>query len=331
HPFYGSVLFHEGRFRRVQHYDLLTAFRVEAWITAEDGQEWFSPLHSSDLLFGDPGAHDASLHVLLACVPHRLALPVGAGRFTVWRRPDGPLQVVATEIAHTGDTYDFTVDVREPDGSAVARWDGLQLRAVEPRRLPSRLPVPLVGPWLSRRLTEIGIAADVEVTACSGDRAAGSAAEVASLLCGVPVGHDLRGALMTTTDRNGDEAHVCGSYTGDFVLVGRCSHAVGVDWQRSDPAVPMQGTELEPGDRASAAALRAAAGETEAESVLRMWSVREALVKLGHSQDLALDVRTVTDDGIVVADVGPVEIVSVRLAVGELGDTTIALAVTAKG
>jgi hypothetical protein len=34
-PLYGSALFHGGRFRRVGRYDLLTAFRISAWIRAD--------------------------------------------------------------------------------------------------------------------------------------------------------------------------------------------------------------------------------------------------------------------------------------------------------
>lgn len=89
HGFYDNGLFfHTGRFRRVASYGLLTAFRVEAEIEG-GADDWFSSFHSPDLLLGDPGRYDAAIHALLACVPHREALPVGIDRFTVWRRPSG--------------------------------------------------------------------------------------------------------------------------------------------------------------------------------------------------------------------------------------------------
>ncbi|MFJ6676981.1 SDR family NAD(P)-dependent oxidoreductase [Actinosynnema sp. NPDC091369] len=157
HPFYGPLLFHTGRFERLVRFDHLTAFEVRAWVRADDHARWFSDFHSGRLLLGDPGAHDASVHVLLACLPHRKALPVGADRVTVWRRPDGLLRVHAVETRHTDDEYWFDVDLLDPNGDAVSRWEGLRLRAVGHRPWSGPLPAPLVGPWLSRRLSELGV------------------------------------------------------------------------------------------------------------------------------------------------------------------------------
>jgi enediyne polyketide synthase len=157
HPWYGGVFFHGGRFRRLIGYDELSAFGVRAWITSPDDPAWFSEFHSGQLLFGDPGAHDEALHVLLACVPHRRALPIGADRVTVWREREGPLRVPARERSHGGGEYSFDVDLVQPDGTAVARWDGLRLRAVGPLDWPDGIPARLTGPWLSRRLIECGV------------------------------------------------------------------------------------------------------------------------------------------------------------------------------
>jgi enediyne polyketide synthase len=124
---------------------------------------WFSQFHSGQLCLGDPGVHDATLHALLACVPHRRALPVGVDRFTVYEAPGGPLRVRAREVAHTADDYVFDAGLVRPDGVAVARWKGLRLRAVGPVAWPDGLPARLVGPWLSRRLIECGVAGRVEL------------------------------------------------------------------------------------------------------------------------------------------------------------------------
>ncbi|HET6501516.1 MAG TPA: SDR family NAD(P)-dependent oxidoreductase [Amycolatopsis sp.] len=161
---YGNLFFHEGRFRRVTGYAELSAFRVSARLTPSTADSWFSPFHSAELILGDPGAHDATIHALQACVPHRRVLPVGVERFTVWRQPSGPLLVHAREVAHTADDYEFDVDLLAADGAAVARWQGLRLRAVGPLDWPDGLPARLVGPWLSRGLIEFGIAGPVAVS-----------------------------------------------------------------------------------------------------------------------------------------------------------------------
>lgn len=158
YPWYGRLFFHSGRFRRVTCYDELTAFTVEAWLSEGAAESWFSQFHSGNLELGDPAAHDATLHALLACMPHRWALPGGADRLTVWRHPRGPLRVLARERAHTADDFEFDVDLVSAGGAPVARWDGLRLHAGGARPWPGGLPTRLVGPWLTRRLIESGVA-----------------------------------------------------------------------------------------------------------------------------------------------------------------------------
>jgi enediyne polyketide synthase len=164
HPFYGPLLFHRGRFQRLIRYDRLTAFEVLAWIEARSGDRWLSDYHGQRLLLGDPGVHDAALHVLLACVPHRRALPVGVDRVTFWRRPAGVLQVRARERSHTADDYVFDFDVVAADGAPVSSWEGLRLHATGPRDWQDPLPLDLVGPLLSRRLIELGVSDRTELT-----------------------------------------------------------------------------------------------------------------------------------------------------------------------
>lgn len=167
HPYYGPVLFHRGRFRRLRGYEWLSTSGVRAWIDAADpavaGSGWFSDFHGDELLLGDPGAHDAAIHALLPCVPHRTALPVAVDRFTLWRAPAGPLQVTAVERGRGVREYVYDVDLHDVDGRAVARWDGLRLRAVGPARTGPPLDPALVGPLLGRRLIETGLARDVDL------------------------------------------------------------------------------------------------------------------------------------------------------------------------
>ncbi|MEV0610875.1 SDR family NAD(P)-dependent oxidoreductase [Polymorphospora rubra] len=206
HPFYGNLLFHSGRFRRLVGYERLSAFEVRAWVRADRPARWFSAFHGDELLLGDPGLHDACIHVLLACVPHRRALPVGLDRFTVWHRPDGPVLVTAVERRHTADDYVYDVEARDAAGRAVAGWEGLRLRAVgQPR--PGPLAVETVGPYLTRRLIECGVADAVDlVSTPSGTDGPGRLVAVA----GGPVGLEWRwaaGADRAGAETAGDESN----------------------------------------------------------------------------------------------------------------------------
>ncbi|MEU4620103.1 SDR family NAD(P)-dependent oxidoreductase [Actinoplanes sp. NPDC023801] len=163
HPFYGSVLFHRGRFRRLLDYRRLSAFEVSAVVDARPEHRWFSDFHGDTLLLGDPGAHDATIHALLACVPHRRALPVRVERFTVWRPAEGLVLVEAVEREHTADEYVYDVLVRDLAGRPLSRWTGLGLRAIGPSGVAA-YPAALVGPLLTRKLIECGMADDVDLT-----------------------------------------------------------------------------------------------------------------------------------------------------------------------
>ncbi|GAA4872691.1 SDR family NAD(P)-dependent oxidoreductase [Saccharopolyspora cebuensis] len=296
---YGSTLFHRGRFRRVLRYDQLSAFRVRAWIRADPRARWFSDFHSGDLLLGDPGAHDAALHALLACVPHRRALPVGADRVDVWCRPDGLLRVLAEEVAHGPDDYVFDVDLVGADGTPVARWSGLRLRAVGPLELPDGPAADLVGPWLSRRMIECGLPA-VELMTAPGTRRAGTAAALAARATGDEVWHDPAGALRT------ERCHLSASYRGDEVLLAMAPVPVGADWT----AVPAGGCAdvLDGPDRRTAGQLADALGGPPEAAGARVWSAREAVTKLGITAARPLRVDEVAADGLAVLSARDVRI-----------------------
>ncbi|TCO59657.1 type I polyketide synthase [Actinocrispum wychmicini] len=157
HPYYGPLFFHSGRFARLREYEALSAFEVRAWLDTSD-MDWFAGIHSRRLLLGDPGLLDASIHVLLACLPHRTVLPVGADSVTIWRRPSEVAFVRAREVRHTMTDYVFDVDLTDSHGTAVARWERLRLHAVGTRKWAVPLPARLVGPLLTRRLIECGVA-----------------------------------------------------------------------------------------------------------------------------------------------------------------------------
>ncbi len=174
---YGRILFHRGRFRRLQGYRLLKAKECIAEIRPDDGAPWFGPYLPTELLLGDPGARDATLHAIQACIPHRRLLPIGIDRLVIHHHDSGTCLVRARERSRDGNVFIYDIQVTTAGGELVEQWEGLRLRAVEELAAPASWPVALLGPYLERRLEELvtGSAVTVAAHACSTqDRSANS-------------------------------------------------------------------------------------------------------------------------------------------------------------
>src|SRR5688572_32285608 len=69
HDLYGRVLFHSGRFQRLSNYRALKATECSAEIMPDGTTTWFGRYLPGGLVLGDPGARDAAIHAVQACVP----------------------------------------------------------------------------------------------------------------------------------------------------------------------------------------------------------------------------------------------------------------------
>jgi len=322
HPLYDSVLFHRGGLRRVARYDLLSAYRVRAWLRADRTARWFSSFHSGRVRLWDPGLLDASLQVLLPTVPSRLALPVACERLVVAEPPDGWLLVTAEELSHRDEEYLFDVTVCTGAGAVVCRWSGLRLRAVADRSFPAGLPLELVGPWLSRRAEDAGLGR-FDIASCPGRRADSSAQPMLAALAGGPVGHDRDGRPISPAGQ------LSASYAGDAVLAGFGARPFGLDWQRPQdtPEAEWAGC-LAATDRVLLDS--AAAGWAEPESVLatRLWCAREAVRKATGGEGPLRIVDRVSPGPDVLFASGAARVLTTRVQVAGLGDVVCGLAVT---
>jgi enediyne polyketide synthase len=161
---YGRLLFQAGRFRRLAGYRLLNARACCAEIAAsENGYSssqrghnpaWFSQYLPGALLLGDPGARDAALHAVQACVPHALLLPVGVKRlYAASLNAAEELLVFARRRWREGKTYCYDVELRSRDGVLRERWEELELRQVA-EAATRAWPDPLVAAYLEWRVEE---------------------------------------------------------------------------------------------------------------------------------------------------------------------------------
>ena len=91
---YNSILFQGPRFRRVRRYRALRARHAVIELEAR-AERWFGPYLPQPLVLGDPGARDAAIHAVQACVPDRRIVPTGID--CLWIRG------TATGSTRTGD------------------------------------------------------------------------------------------------------------------------------------------------------------------------------------------------------------------------------------
>ncbi|MEU6994497.1 SDR family NAD(P)-dependent oxidoreductase [Streptomyces sp. NPDC046465] len=154
--FYDRIMFHGPRFRSVTDFRLISARRCVARIRCSDSR-WFSPVLPGALLLADPAARDAFMHALQVCVPDSTLLPSKIGRVRSFphRQRAGELTLVAAERAHDGSTYVYDVVVRDEHGALVAIWESLELTAVPSPHAGRAWTPELLGPYLQRHLDEV--------------------------------------------------------------------------------------------------------------------------------------------------------------------------------
>ena len=151
---YGGILFHQGRFQRLQTYYKLRAKECCAEIESDSQENWFSHYLPAQLILGDPGARDAVIHGIQACIPHRTLLPIGVEKIVIGSAsPTDSWFLHATERIQQGDTFIYDVDVTNKDGKLIEHWQGLQLKAVHPVT-PDTWVAPLLSAYIERRLKE---------------------------------------------------------------------------------------------------------------------------------------------------------------------------------
>ena len=164
HDLYGRVLFHRGRFRRLREYRALRARECSAEITPDGTTTWFARYLPGGLVLGDPGARDAAIHAVQACVPQITLLPVGVERITgSLKAPVGEIFVHAQEREHFANGFIYDVELTDTEGRVQERWERLHLRTVNGTDFKGPWPEGLLTPYVERCLLELVPRASVSV------------------------------------------------------------------------------------------------------------------------------------------------------------------------
>jgi enediyne polyketide synthase len=153
---YGSLLFQRGRFRRLRGYGSLSARACRAELVPDGGTGWFGRFLPPGLVLGDPGARDAALHAIQACIPHIRVLPVRVDRIVTASLGHADAVVVrAREIRREGRRFFYEMEMIDAGGRVLERWEGLCLHAVGEAPRPASWNRTLLSAYLERRFEEL--------------------------------------------------------------------------------------------------------------------------------------------------------------------------------
>jgi enediyne polyketide synthase len=155
---YGGVLFQGKRFQRVTGYRRASARHAVAEIATETDLNWFAPFLPQRKLLADPGTRDAMMHAIQCCIPDATLLPQGIDKLYLAQPADQRTDYVvldARERSQDGDSFLYDIDVRDPDGHLVERWEGLSLRAVRKRDGAGPWVPTMLGSYLERSLERV--------------------------------------------------------------------------------------------------------------------------------------------------------------------------------
>jgi len=313
---YGRILFHRGRFCRLRGYQFLKAKECVAEITADDGAPWFGPYLPPDFVLGNPGARDAALHAIQACIPHRRILPTGIERLTIFRHETGPRLVRAKERSRDGDNFVYDLEITDAHGATVERWQGLRLRAVETMSAPAAWPEALLAPYLERRLEElVDAGAQVKVALERGGQAERPART------DIVIQHALGKTARVWRRPDGKpvcavEETISAAHALDFTLAVARNGGAACDLEVVAARTNTVWRDLLGAESFQLAErITRAHGENADAAATRLWTAMECLKKIGQPVTSPLVLEASTDDGWIQLRAGGITIMTCVAAV----------------
>jgi enediyne polyketide synthase len=150
---YGQLLFHQGMFRVIDHYDALTPYQCSLTLLPSINVNYFGEFLSPEILTTSPVARDAALHGVQACVPDYRLLPTGVKKIqTVSAEPVRHIE--ARELSKTGNVYIYDLVLLDEDRQLVEYWEQVSFTAFTVQKDPM-LPLVLMQVIAQRRMDEI--------------------------------------------------------------------------------------------------------------------------------------------------------------------------------
>jgi len=310
HDLYGRILFHTGRFQRLRDYRTLKATECAAEIIPDGTTSWFGRYLPGGLALGDPGARDAAIHAVQACVPQITLLPVGVEKVTGSLHGDASgLLVHAHERERFANGFVYDVELTDTEGHVRERWERLHLRAINGTDFKGPWPEGLLTPYVERCLMELVPSAQVSIAFENSrtlDRRDRSTRVIESLL---GAGCLIRRADGKPTACDGRD--VSASHCGDLTMAVAGRAPVSCDLELVTTRTPAIWSDILGAERfALAEVISREAQETLDKAATRVWTSIECLKKAGAGMTAPLVFASVAPNGWILLTSGELKIAS---------------------
>ncbi|HEX7335485.1 MAG TPA: SDR family NAD(P)-dependent oxidoreductase [Pyrinomonadaceae bacterium] len=307
---YGRVLFHRGRFQRLREYRSLRTKECSAEIMPDGTTNWFGRYLPAGLVLGDPGARDAAIHAVQACVPQVTLLPIGVEKITGSLNGfAGEVFVHAQEREHLTNGFIYDVELTDVEGRVRERWERLHLRAISGTEFKGPWPEGLLTPYVERCLLDLVPDADVSVaferdlTSDRRDRSTRAIESAAGAGCVI------RRADGKPEACNG--RGVSASHCGDLTMAVAGRAPVGCDLELVVTRPPEIWSDMLGAERFKlAAVISREAQETIDVAATRVWTSVECLKKAGAGMAAPLVFSGVAPNGWILLESGELKIAS---------------------
>lgn len=287
---YGSLLFHGGRFRRIEAYQQIRASGCCARAGLDAGRPWFAPYLSPALLLGDPALLDATIHAHQPAFPHSPLLPRSVADITLFDlSAPGPWSIVTRETSRNSSGITVDVTVRTLEGRLRARWRGLELVTVAGTEFDGPWPEQVLGAYLEHQLSRFEPGNTLEAVVSIGGSRLERRARAALALRGAPlrVYHRPDGKPELA-----DRTPISFSHSDDLTLAVTSRETIACDVQRCEPRRPEQWRALLGDARAAVADHLASLGPDPDEAATCVWAAAECMQKAGQPPAGALIIRS---------------------------------------
>jgi enediyne polyketide synthase len=304
HDLYGHILFHRGRFARIEAYELLHSDVSIARLNPPPAAPWFARHLPQDLVMGDAASRDAALHSIQGCIPHKTILPIGIDRVTThadWTH--AAARVHAVERSSDGDSFVYDLRIEDAEGRLCEQWEGLHLRAVAAIETKAAWPLPLLVPYLERKaaqfLSDSGIKIGIVSAPQDKEKQEGAIGKTIRDLFGphATLAHRPDGKPEITNAINAN-SYISLSHARNITLMVSANQSAGCDLEKivcRDAACWEQLLGVE--DFALATHLAGASKTSLAIAATQVWTLKESLRKAGAGFGQPMSFKTYSPDG----------------------------------